>query len=46
MRGEIGEQQQASVPFEEVVDYLVDQIVGGHVHGPDCDHDHDHVHRH
>jgi len=48
MRGEIGEQQQASVPFENVVDYLVDQIVGGHVHGPDCDHDHDHdhVHRH
>lgn len=46
MRGEIGEQQQASVPFEEVVDYLVDQIVGGHVHGPDCDHDHDHVHKH
>lgn len=46
MRGEVGEQQQASVPFEEVVDYLVDQIVGGHVHGPDCDHDHDHVHRH
>lgn len=48
MRGEVGEQQQASVPFEDVVDYLVDQIVGGHVHGPDCDHDHDHdhVHRH
>ncbi len=46
MRGEVGEQQQAAVPFEEVVDYLVDQIVGGHVHGPDCDHDHDHVHRH
>ena len=33
--------QQASVPFLEVVDYLVDQIVGcGH------DHDHDHVHYH
>ncbi|MBQ5947485.1 histidine--tRNA ligase [Massilia sp. ST3] len=38
MRGESGEQQQASVPFEEVVDYVVDQIVG--------DHDHDHVHYH
>jgi histidyl-tRNA synthetase len=38
MRGEAGEQQQASVPFDEVVDYLVDQIVG--------DHDHDHVHYH
>ena len=42
MRGEVGEQQQASVPFEEVVDYLVDQITGGHDH----DHDHDHVHYH
>jgi histidyl-tRNA synthetase len=38
MRGEAGEQQQASVPFDDVVDYLVDQIVGGH--------DHDHVHYH
>ncbi len=48
MRGEVGEQQQAAVPFEEVVDYLVDQIVGGHVHDENCDHDHDHdhVHRH
>ena len=35
------DQQQAGVPFLEVVDYLVDQIVGcGH------DHDHDHVHYH
>jgi len=42
MRGEVGEQQQSSVPLEEVVDYLVDQIVGGHDHG----HDHDHVHYH
>ena len=32
-------QQQATVPFDDVVDYLVDQIVGG-------DHDHDHVHYH
>jgi histidyl-tRNA synthetase len=40
MRGEAGEQQQASVPFDAVVDYLVDQIVGDH------DHDHDHVHYH
>jgi histidyl-tRNA synthetase len=32
--------QQASVAFDEAVDYLVDQIVGGH------DHDHDHVHYH
>lgn len=32
--------QQASVPFDGVVDYLVDQIVGSH------DHDHDHVHYH
>jgi histidyl-tRNA synthetase len=35
-----GAQQQASVPFDEAVDYLVDQITGGH------DHDHDHVHYH
>jgi histidyl-tRNA synthetase len=34
--------QQASVAFDEAVDYLVDQIVGGHDH----DHDHDHVHYH
>ena len=33
------DQQQAAVPFLEVVDYLVDQIVG-------CGHDHDHVHYH
>lgn len=33
------EQQQASVPFDNVVDYVVDQIVGD-------DHDHDHVHYH
>jgi histidyl-tRNA synthetase len=39
MRGDAGAQQQASVPFDEVVDYLVDQIVGD-------DHDHDHVHYH
>jgi histidyl-tRNA synthetase len=40
MRAAEGEQQQASVPFDDVVDYLVDQIVGGH------DHDHEHVHYH
>lgn len=41
LRGKEGEtQQQASVPFDEVVDYLVDEIVGAH------DHDHDHVHYH
>jgi histidyl-tRNA synthetase len=39
LRGEAGGQQQASVPFDAVVDYLVDQIVGD-------DHDHDHVHYH
>ncbi|MES2900139.1 MAG: histidine--tRNA ligase [Pseudomonadota bacterium] len=38
MRGAEGE-QQASVQFDQVVDYLVDQIVGH-------DHDHDHVHYH
>jgi histidyl-tRNA synthetase len=39
MRAEAGEQQQTSVPFDGVVDYVVDQIVGEH-------HDHDHVHYH
>jgi histidyl-tRNA synthetase len=39
MRAAEGEAQQASVPFDAVVDYLVDQIVGH-------DHDHDHVHYH
>jgi histidyl-tRNA synthetase len=33
------EQQQSTVPFDNVVDYVVDQIVGN-------DHDHDHVHYH
>ncbi|MGZ3183460.1 MAG: histidine--tRNA ligase [Telluria sp.] len=40
LRGAEGEQQQATVPFDAAVDYLVDQIVGDH------DHDHDHVHYH
>jgi histidyl-tRNA synthetase len=39
MRAAEGDSQQASVPFDAVVDYLVDQIVGH-------DHDHDHVHYH
>ncbi len=34
-----GDGQQASVAFDGVVDYIVDQIVGD-------DHDHDHVHYH
>jgi histidyl-tRNA synthetase len=42
MREADAAQQQASVPFDEAVDYLVDQIVGGHDH----DHDHEHVHYH
>lgn len=40
LRGEAGEQQQNSVPFEDVVDFVVDQIIG------DQDHDHDHLHYH
>ncbi len=40
MRETDKDKQQASVPFDEVVEYLVDQIIGGH------DHDHDHVHYH
>ncbi|MBB3118819.1 histidine--tRNA ligase [Pseudoduganella violacea] len=43
LRGEEGEQQQATVPFDGVVDHIVDQIAGC---GDDCDHDHDHVHHH
>jgi histidyl-tRNA synthetase len=39
LRGEAGEQQQTSVPFDGVVDFVVDQIVGD-------SHDHDHVHYH
>jgi histidyl-tRNA synthetase len=39
LRASDAEQQQASVPFDTVVDYVVDQIVGH-------DHDHDHVHYH
>ena len=35
-------QQQNSVSFDEAVDFIVDQIVGGHDH----DHDHEHVHYH
>jgi len=41
LRGAEGE-QQASVPFDGVVEHVVEQIVGGHDH----DHDHDHVHYH
>jgi histidyl-tRNA synthetase len=37
-----GAQQQASVAFDEAVDYIVDQVIGGHDH----DHDHEHVHYH
>jgi histidyl-tRNA synthetase len=40
LRGSAGEQQQASVPFDGVVDHIVDQIVGEH------DHEHEHVHYH
>lgn len=40
MRGAEDESQQTTVPFDDVVDYVVDQIVGDH------DHDHDHVHYH
>jgi len=46
MRGEAGEQQQSNVPFLEVVDYLVDQIISGGGHDHDHDHDHGHGHGH
>jgi histidyl-tRNA synthetase len=41
LRGAADDAQQSTVPFDDVVDFIVDQIVGdGH------DHDHDHVHYH
>ena len=45
LRDAEGGAQQNTVPFDEVVDYLVDQIIGAH----DCGHDHGadgHVHHH
>jgi histidyl-tRNA synthetase len=42
LRGAAGEQQQATVAFDAVVDHIVDAIVGDHDH----DHDHEHVHYH
>jgi histidyl-tRNA synthetase len=42
LRGEEGEQQQTTVPFDDVVDHIVDLVVGDHDH----DHGHDHVHYH
>ncbi|WEF33520.1 histidine--tRNA ligase [Pseudoduganella chitinolytica] len=41
LRGAEGEQQQATVPYDDVVDYIVDQVVGDHDHGDDA-----HVHYH
>jgi histidyl-tRNA synthetase len=44
MRAAEGEQQQSTVPFDDVVDFLVDQITGGddhhhyHVHDENCKH--------
>jgi histidyl-tRNA synthetase len=40
MRAAEGEANQHSVEIDSVVDFLVEQIVGGHDH----DHDHEHVH--
>ncbi|MFL6709123.1 MAG: histidine--tRNA ligase [Massilia sp.] len=42
MRAAEGDAQQNSVGFDEVVEYLVDQVIGAHDH----DHDHEHVHYH
>jgi histidyl-tRNA synthetase len=42
LRGAEGEQQQATVVFEEVVGYVVDQIIGGNDCGDDCDEHHHH----
>ncbi|GGY08547.1 histidine--tRNA ligase [Massilia dura] len=42
LRGAEGEQQQATVVFEEVVGYVVDQIIGGNACGDDCDEHHHH----
>jgi histidyl-tRNA synthetase len=40
LRSEDMQNNQAEIAFEQVVDYIVDQIVGGD------EHDHDHVHYH
>jgi histidyl-tRNA synthetase len=40
LRGAEGDAQQTSVAFDDVVAFIVDEIVGGH------DHDHEHVHYH
>ena len=42
MRAQEGDAQQQAIAFEQVVDYVVDQITCG----DDCDHDHDHHHHH
>src|SRR5476649_2818803 len=44
MRAQEGEQQQSTVPFDDVVDFIVDQITDGgdhphfHVHDENCNH--------
>jgi len=40
MRADDGEGNQTPVPFDQVVDHLVDQIIGA------AEHDHDHIHYH
>ncbi|MFC5548409.1 histidine--tRNA ligase [Massilia aerilata] len=42
LRGAEGAAQQASVAFDEAVDYIVDQVIGGGDCGPDCDEHHHH----
>ncbi len=42
LRGAEGAAQQSSVAFDEAVDYIVDQVIGGGECGPDCDEHHHH----
>lgn len=45
LRADEQETNQVTVPFDTVVDYLLDQIAGEH-HGDDCCDDPDHIHLH
>jgi histidyl-tRNA synthetase len=43
LRGGEGASQQTSVAFDQAVDYIVDQVIGGGDCGPDCE---EHGHHH
>lgn len=45
-RADDNQNNQTSVPFDALVDYVVDQIVGADEHDHSHDHDHNHGHTH